>query len=52
LIHNKLFAKESNEKTIHYHKDDEGNVWLNLVYTASYPGGRFMGDEVIECIYP
>ena len=52
LIHNKLFPKESMGKTIHYHKDEEGNVWLNLDYTAGYPGGKFMGDEVIECIYP
>jgi hypothetical protein len=52
LIHNKLFGKESSGKTIHYHKDDEGNIWLNLDYTAGYPGGRFMRDEVIECIYP
>jgi hypothetical protein len=52
LIREKLFPKESNEKPIHYHEDNNGNVWLNLDYTASYPGGRFMGDEVIECIYP
>jgi hypothetical protein len=52
LIHSKLFAKESNKKTIHYHQDEEGNVWLNLDYTADYPGGRFMSEEVIECIYP
>jgi hypothetical protein len=52
LIHEKLFSEESNHKTIHYHKDDDGKIWLNLDYTAGYPGGRFMGDEVIECIYP
>ncbi len=52
LIHDKLFPDESDEKAIHYHEDENGNVWLNLDYTASYPGGRFMGDEVIECIYP
>lgn len=52
LIHSKLFSKESSRKTIHFHKDEEGNIWLNLDYTADYPGGRFMNDEVIECIYP
>jgi hypothetical protein len=52
LIHEKLFPKESNHRTIHYHKDEQGNIWLNLDYTAGYPGGKFMGDEVIECIYP
>ena len=30
----------------------KGNIWINLDYTAGYPGGRFMGDDVIECIYP
>lgn len=52
LIHDKLFHKESNRHTIHYHKDQDGNIWINLDYTAGYPGGRFMSDEVIECIYP
>ncbi|HEV8285650.1 MAG TPA: hypothetical protein VGQ09_15155 [Chitinophagaceae bacterium] len=52
LIHTKLFAKESNHKTIHYHKDEDGKIWLNLDYTAGYPGGKFMGKDVIECIYP
>ena len=52
LIHSKLFTKESNRKTIHYHQDEEGNIWLNLDYTADYPGGRFMSEEVIECMYP
>jgi hypothetical protein len=52
LIHAKLFSKESSRKTIHFHKDEDGNIWLNLDYTADYPGGRFMNEEVIECIYP
>jgi hypothetical protein len=52
LIHDRLFPDESDGKTIHYHEDENGNIWLNLDYTAGYPGGRFMGDEVIECIYP
>ena len=52
LIHEKLFPKESNRRTIHYHQDEDGNIWVNLDYTAGYPGGKFMGEEVIECIYP
>src|SRR5437762_3176726 len=52
LIHEKLFPKESNHRTIHYHQDENGNIWINLDYTAGYPGGKFMSDEVIECIYP
>lgn len=52
LIHEKLFTEESRGRTIHYHQDQEGKIWINLDYTAGYPGGKFMGDEVIECIYP
>jgi len=52
LIHNKLFPVESQGKTIHFHKDEQGDIWLNLDYTASYPGGKFMGNEVIEALYP
>ena len=52
LIHERLFPKESNDRTIHYHVDERGNIWINLDYTAGYPGGKFMGDDVIECIYP
>ena len=52
LIHEKLFPNESDGETLHYHKDEDGNIWLNLDYTAHYPGGKFLGDEVIECIYP
>jgi hypothetical protein len=52
LIRKKLFPRESNGKQLHYHTDEKGNVWLNLDYTAGYPGGKFMGNEVIECLYP
>jgi hypothetical protein len=52
LIHEKLFPEESRGRTIHYHKDEEGKIWINLDYTAGYPGGKFMGNDVIECIYP
>lgn len=52
LIHEKLFPEESYGHTIHYHRDEEGKIWINLDYTAGYPGGRFMGNDVIECIYP
>jgi len=52
LIHERLFPEESYGHTIHYHKDEEGKIWINLDYTAAYPGGKFMGNDVIECIYP
>lgn len=52
LIQNKLFIQESQGKKLNYHNDDKGNVWLNLDYTTSYPGGNFMGNNVMEYIYP
>ncbi len=47
LIKNQLFYKESLGQSIFYHIDNLGNVWLNFDYTAKYPGGKFMKDEVI-----
>lgn len=47
LIKNQLFYKESLGQSIFYHVDGMGNVWLNFDYTASYPGGKFMNDQVI-----
>ena len=52
LIRKKLFVQECGGRTIHYHKDASGDIWLNLDYTAGYPGGKFMGSEVIEALYP
>lgn len=47
LIKEVLFVKESKGKTIHYHIDERGQVWLNLDYTAKYPGGPFMSEEIL-----
>ncbi len=47
LIKEVLFEKESKGKTIHYHIDERGKVWLNLDYTAKYPGGPFMSEEIL-----
>lgn len=52
LIHDKLFPSESAGKVLHCHTDEKGNVWMNLDYTANYPGGKFMSNNVIECLYP
>ena len=43
LIHDKLFPDESDEKPIHYHEDGNGNVWLNLDYTASLSRRKIYG---------
>ena len=50
LIKEVLFTKESNEKDIHYHIDERGQIWLNLDYTARYPGGPFMSAEILGAL--
>ncbi len=47
LIKEKLFISESKNKQIHYHVDERGQIWLNLDYTAIYPGGPFMSEEIL-----
>ena len=47
LINKELFAEESKNKTIYFHRDENGKIWLNLDYTARYPGGPFLGEEVL-----
>ncbi len=41
---------ESQNNTIHYHIDERGNIWLNLDYTAKYPGGPFMNEEILSAL--
>lgn len=50
LIKNVLFAKESFHKPLHYHIDERGQVWLNLDYTAHYPGGPFLSEEILGAL--
>lgn len=45
-----LFPKESKNKSINYHIDERGNIWLNLDYTAKYPGGPFMDEEILGAL--
>lgn len=47
LIRKILFVTESKQKTIHYHIDERNQIWLNLDYTAKYPGGKFMNDKIL-----
>jgi energy-coupling factor transporter transmembrane protein EcfT len=47
LIKEILFKNESKTKTIHYHIDEHNKIWLNLDYTAKYPGGPFMSKEIL-----
>jgi hypothetical protein len=50
LIKEVLFVAESKNKEIHYHIDERGQIWLNLDYTARYPGGPFMSEEILGAL--
>lgn len=50
VIKKVLFPQESKNKTIHYHIDERGKIWLNLDYTAHYPGGPFMNEEILGAL--
>lgn len=45
-----LFPTESRHKPINYHIDERGKIWLNLDYTAKYPGGPFMNEEILGAL--
>lgn len=47
LVKEILFKKESKNHSIHYHIDERSQIWLNLDYTANYPGGPFMKEEIL-----
>ncbi len=51
IIRTQLFP-ESLSKPFHYHRDRDGNYWMNLDYTASYPGGPFMDEQILGVFYP
>ncbi len=46
-----FLEEESKGKEVHYHIDERGQVWLNLDYTAKYPGGPFMSEEILGALY-
>jgi len=50
LIKEELFPEESRGKEIHYHVDEYGQIWLNLDYTAHFPGGPFMSEEILGAL--
>lgn len=50
LIKEVLFVEESRGREVHYHIDERGQVWLNLDYTATYPGGPFMSAEILGAL--
>ncbi|MQP24175.1 transglutaminase [Flavobacterium sp. LMO8] len=50
LIKEELFKQECQNQQIHYHIDERDQIWLNLDYTATYPGGRFMSEEILGAL--
>ena len=47
LIRHKLFVKESKGKSIYYHVDQSGVIWLNFDYTSRAPGGKFLQEDIV-----
>lgn len=52
LVKKVLFPTESRGQDVHYHQDPDGRIWINLDYTAHYPGGRFMAEPVLGILMP
>lgn len=50
IIKNVLFVEESKNKQLNYHIDEHNQVWLNLDYTAKYPGGPFLSEEILGAL--
>ena len=50
IIKKVMFKAESEGKRLHYHIDNQKQIWLNLDYTARYPGGEFMTSEIIAIL--
>jgi hypothetical protein len=50
IIKNILFTAESRNKQLNYHIDEHNQVWLNLDYTAKYPGGPYMSEEILGAL--
>lgn len=50
LIQEVLFKEECKGKALHYHIDEYNQIWLNLDYTAHYPGGPFMNEVILGAL--
>ena len=50
LIKKELFVSETKNNAINYHIDERGQIWMNLDYTAKYPGGPFMHEEILGAL--
>lgn len=50
IIKQELFKNESKGKKLHYHIDNQKQIWLNLDYTAHYPGGEFLEKDIVSIL--
>jgi hypothetical protein len=50
IIKEVLFKEEAKNKIINYHIDEYHQIWLNLDYTAKYPGGPFLNGEILGAL--
>lgn len=50
LIRKYLFSYYSKNKQLYYHVDTNKSIWLNLDYTAKYPGGPFLSEEIFSIL--
>lgn len=46
IIKHDLFKKESKDQILKCHTDIYGQIWMNMDYSASYPGGPFLHKEI------
>lgn len=50
LIKNEMFPHSSKNKSLFIHRENNGSIWLNMDYTAHYPGGPFLGEEILSIL--
>lgn len=47
IIKNELFKNLTKGKVLFIHRDEDDKIWLNMDYTTHYPGGPFLGEEIL-----
>lgn len=50
IIQEVLFKNEAKDQALHYHIDEYNQIWLNLDYTAKYPGGPFLKEVILGAL--
>ncbi len=50
LLIRELFEEETKGKSIYFHIDKDGFIWLNFDYSDSYPGGKFMNVKIVDIL--